>query len=82
MKSKKGLATTFALVTQLGFSMVIPIFLCFFIGIFLDKITTLSPLFLIIFIFLGVGAAFRNMFYIILKEAKKGEHHEKRDFKR
>ncbi|OON95128.1 MAG: ATP synthase subunit [Candidatus Epulonipiscioides saccharophilum] len=78
MENKKGILTALALVTQLGFMMLVPIFLCFFVGIFLDKITNLSPLFLIISIFLGIGAAFRNMFVIILQEAKKGaKHHEK-----
>ncbi|WP_010166751.1 AtpZ/AtpI family protein [Candidatus Epulonipiscium viviparus] len=72
MSNKKGILTAFALVSQLGFTMIIPIFLCFFVGIFLDRITNLSPLFLIISIFLGVGAAFRNMFFIILRETKKG----------
>lgn len=72
MKDKRGILVAFALVSQLGFSMIIPIFLCFFVGKFLDDIINVSPLFLIIFIFVGVGAAFRNMFYLVSKEAKKG----------
>lgn len=72
MKDKRGILVAFALVSQLGFSMVIPIFLCFFVGKFLDDIINVSPLFLIIFILVGVGAAFRNLFYLVSKEAKKG----------
>ncbi|MDA3733372.1 AtpZ/AtpI family protein [Niameybacter massiliensis] len=70
---KKGWIRALALLEQVGFSMAVPIFLCVFLGIFIDNTTNKSPLFLIIFIFLGVGAAFRNLFYIIGKEAKRGE---------
>ena len=69
------------LISQLGISMVIPILLCTFVGIFIDRLTNLEPLFLIVFILLGVGAAFRNFFYIIGKEVKKSEkndnHHDR-----
>lgn len=75
MKSK-GWLSALALVEQVGLSMIIPIFLCVFIGNFLDKATDKSPLFLVIFIVLGVGSAFRNLFYIIGKEAKKGRKDE------
>jgi F0F1-type ATP synthase assembly protein I len=61
------------LVSQLGLSMVIPILLCTFIGVFLDNLTGLSPLFLIVFIILGVGAAFRNLFMLANKEIKGDE---------
>ena len=66
-----------ALLNQLGIAMLIPIFLCVFIGIFLDRVTGLDPLFLIIFILLGVGAAFRNLFYITGKEVKRNEKNDK-----
>lgn len=70
---QRGWIRALALLEQVGFSMAVPIFLCVFLGIFIDNITNKSPLFLIIFILLGVGAAFRNLFYIIGKEAKRGE---------
>ncbi len=75
-KKKKSWTSALALLSQLGFAMSVPIFACTFVGIFLDNVTGKSPLFLIIFILLGVGAAFRNMFHIILKESKKGDYHE------
>ncbi|MGL4798026.1 MAG: AtpZ/AtpI family protein [Cellulosilyticaceae bacterium] len=79
--SKRSWVPALALLNQVGIAMLIPIFMCTFIGIFLDKVTGLEPLFLIIFILLGVGAAFRNLFYIIGKEVKKSEkdhhHHDK-----
>ncbi len=56
------------LITQVAFVMVIPIFLCFFVGIYLDEKLGTSPLFLVVFILLGVGASFRNLFKIILSK--------------
>ncbi len=72
MKKKKWL-TTFLLIDQIGITMVVSILVSLFIGIFLDKITGLSPLFLVIFILLGVGAGFRNIYRMIDKEIKRGE---------
>lgn len=73
---KRGWVRALALLEQVGLSMAIPIFLCVFLGVFLDKITDKSPLFLVIFIILGVGSAFRNLFYIVGREAKRGEKDE------
>ncbi len=75
-KKRRSYLSALGLLSQLGISMIIPILICTFVGIFLDNLTQKSPLWLVIFILLGVGAAFRNMFHIILKEAKKGEYHE------
>jgi len=63
------------LITQVGLLMAIPIFLCVFGGIWLDERFGTSPLFLIIFIILGVLSAFRNMYKIIMAQVdttKKG----------
>lgn len=65
-----------SMVTQIGLLMAIPIFLCIFGGIWLDERFGTSPLFLIIFIILGVMAAFRNLFVTVLKtidQDKKGK---------
>lgn len=71
--SKNNWVPALGLLNQVAISMLVPIFGCVFVGIFLDKVTGLEPLWLVIFILLGVGAAFRNLFYIILKEQKKSE---------
>ena len=65
-----------SLISQVGISMLVPILLCILFGAFLDSKTEKTPLFTVIFIFLGVGGAFRNLFYIVGKEIKKGEKHE------
>ena len=74
---KKTWTRGIALITQLGIVMVTPILICAFIGIFLDKLTYKEPLFTIIFLLLGTGAAFRNLFYHTSKQAKIIEKEEK-----
>lgn len=65
-----------SLISQLGITMITPILICTFIGVFIDEKTSTSPLFTIIFILLGVGAAFRNLFYHTSKQIKKEDRHE------
>ncbi|PID82114.1 MAG: hypothetical protein CSB16_02945 [Clostridiales bacterium] len=60
-----------SLITQVSLVMVIPIFLSFFIGKWLDDYFGTGAIFMIIFLLLGVGAAFRNLFKIILDKGVK-----------
>ncbi len=55
-----------SLITQVSLVMVIPIFLSFFIGKWIDDYLGTDAVFMIIFLLLGVGAGFRNLFKIIL----------------
>lgn len=71
--SKRSFVPLLSLISQVGITMVVCILGCMLIGNFLDEVTGMSPLWLVIFILLGVGAAFRNLFFIIMKEFKKGE---------
>lgn len=63
----KDIARALSMLTQIGVSMFVPIFMCVLVGAWLDKVTNLSPLFLIIFIILGVGAAFRTIYMMVRK---------------
>ncbi|WP_083258616.1 AtpZ/AtpI family protein [Cellulosilyticum sp. I15G10I2] len=65
-------ARSLMLVSQLGISMVTPILLCTLLGVFLDNKMNTEPWLTIVLIILGVGGAFRNLFYIVGKEIKKG----------
>lgn len=60
----KKVIKALALVTQLSLSMLVPIFMCLFVGILLDRAAGTSPLFLLIFILLGVGGGFRSVYMI------------------
>lgn len=67
-----------AMITQVGISMMTPIFLCAAIGWWLDRQFHTQCWFIIMLV-LGVGAAFRNMYVVTLsfysKDMKK--EHEK-----
>lgn len=63
MKTDRTVWKSLALVTQIGISMLTPIFLCVFIGYQLDKHVQ-RKIWLIIFLVLGILAAFRNVYYI------------------
>ena len=52
------------LVSQLGISMMVPIFLCVFVGSFIDEKAG-TGFFLPVFLFLGIAAAFRNVYYLL-----------------
>ena len=62
MKEKKVLRS-FAMISQIGISMMVPIFLCGAIGYWLTNQFHHEWLFLLA-LFIGIGAAFRNFFLL------------------
>lgn len=54
----------FGLFTQLGVTMVSCILIGFFLGLFLDKLIGTAPLFMIIFLLMGVVAAIKALYDI------------------
>lgn len=64
--------------TQLGLNMVVSIGICFFIGQWIDQKLNTGNIFLVIFIILGIGAGFRNMYIMIMKDYKKEEEKERK----
>lgn len=81
----KKVIKALSLVTQLSISMIVPIVMCLFVGMWLDRLAGTSPLFLLIFVFLGIGGGFRSVYmitksffggkdtYIDVGEYKKGK---------
>ncbi|NBI06038.1 AtpZ/AtpI family protein [Senegalia massiliensis] len=61
-KSTSKALENIALITQIGISMAVPIIGSIFLGNFLDKKLGTNILFLIVFLILGVGAAFMTLF--------------------
>ncbi len=59
-----------SLILQIGISMLVPIFICIFLGIWLDKIFDTKPVIMIIFIIIGVGAGFRSV-YVLTRDFYK-----------
>lgn len=64
------------LITQFGINMLVPIFLCFFVGYYLDKKMGTSYL-MIIFFFIGALAGFRNI-YIFARRMTKDDEEDTR----
>lgn len=60
-KYDRNVIRTLTMVTQFGINMLVPIFLCFFVGYFLDQRLGTSYLTVILF-FVGALAGFRNIF--------------------
>ena len=60
----KKIIKALSLITQLGISMLVPIAMCLIIGKLIDSALGTSPLFILIFIFLGIGAGFRSVYFI------------------
>jgi len=60
VKYKNSVYRSLAMITQFGINMLVPIFLCTFLGIFLDKKLGTSFIVIILF-FLGAAAGFRNI---------------------
>ncbi|NLK98133.1 MAG: AtpZ/AtpI family protein, partial [Epulopiscium sp.] len=53
--------------SQMGIMMALPIIGCIILGNYLDNRFHSGILFLLIFVILGVGAAFRNLFVLTRK---------------
>ena len=63
MKHKKSVIATLSLISQLGISMIVPVFLCIFIGMKLEE--KIDFPFTILFIILGILAGIRNVSAIV-----------------
>ena len=65
-KDHSSVYQTLALVSQFGISMLVPIFLCSFLGKFIDDRLNTSYWFIILF-FVGALAGFRNIYILARK---------------
>lgn len=70
-KYKRSVYQSFALITQFGINMLVPILLCSFAGMFLDKKFGTAFWFVLLF-FVGAFAGFRNI-YILAKKIYEGD---------
>jgi len=70
LKYQKEVFRSFTMVIQFGITMLVPILLCTFLGIFLDRILGTSFIVIILF-FLGALAGFTNIFKIVKNSGDK-----------
>ena len=73
MKYQKEVFRNFALVLQFGINMIVPILLCTFLGIVLDRYFGTSFIVIILF-FLGAAAGFRNIYIFAVNKNGRTTH--------
>lgn len=71
-----GIVRALSKLTQVGITMIVTIGICFFVGKWIDEKLGTNFIFLPIFILLGIGAAFRNLYFLVMLEYKKEEKKE------
>ncbi len=76
MGYKKSVHKSLMMISQVGIAMLVPIFLCCFLGLFLEKEYSI-PAFIPLF-FLGAFAGMRNV-YVMLSSIYKEEEREKKN---
>ncbi len=72
MKKNHNVVKALTMVTQFGLNMLVPIFLCTFLGIALDRALSTSFLVIILF-FIGALAGFTNIFRMARKIYSKSD---------
>ena len=76
MKRDKSALRYLAMLTHFGINMIVPIFLCSFLGMFLDRRLGTSFCMIILF-FLGAAAGFRNIYILAMQSAKRDQWKER-----
>ncbi|QUH19098.1 AtpZ/AtpI family protein [Alkaliphilus sp. B6464] len=71
MKKKGSVFENLALISQIGISMVVSIMISLYIGKWLDDRLGTGPVFLFIFIIIGIASAFMNVFKLIEREIRQ-----------
>lgn len=70
MKKKSVLsiaAEMLSLISQLGIMVLVCVFGCFFIGKFIDSKLNTEPIFMLIFLALGVASGFNSVYRLLRK---------------
>ena len=65
------IAQALSLLSQLGIMMIVSIFGCFFIGKFIDTKLNTGPIFMLIFLVLGIGGAFMSVYKTVIGYTKR-----------
>ena len=75
-KYKRSVYQSLAVITQFGINMLVPIFMCSFAGLFLDRKLGTAILFVLLFL-VGAIAGFRNI-YILARKIYEGDKEDDR----
>lgn len=71
-RDRRNTIRTLTLVTQFGINMLVPVFLCFFGGMYLDRKLD-TNYWVIIGFFVGAIAGFRNIYIFARRITKSGD---------
>ena len=75
MNNKKSnsakIAQALSLISQLSIMMLVSIFGFFFIGEFIDEKLNTEPIFMLIFLVLGIGGAFMSVYKTVIGYTKR-----------
>jgi ATP synthase protein I len=66
-KETRKYAIQMAFASSVGIAMIIAIFGCLLLGVYLDKKFDSGHVFSVIFLFIGIAAGFRNI-YVLIKQ--------------
>ena len=78
-----------ALASSVGIAMVLAIFGCLYLGVYLDRKFDTGNVFKVLFLFMGIAAGFRNLYVLIKRyfpnekpviKSLKSEPHRKRPY--
>ena len=75
-KSSKSILQNLTLISQVGIMMLIPILGGVLFGAFLDRKFKTQGIFLIIFVILGVGTSFRNLYMLSIQKGREYKNSE------
>lgn len=78
MKFSKSVYRSLTMISQFGINMIVPIFLCSALGMFLDKKLGTSFIMIILF-FIGAVAGFRNIYILAKKVMNHSDKEENRN---
>lgn len=70
-RTSAQIAQMLSLISQLGIMMLVSIFGCFFIGKYIDNKLNTSPIFMLVFLVLGVGGAFMSVYKTVIVYTKR-----------
>ena len=75
----KDVVKALGLLSQVGITMAVCVLVGVFLGRFLDGLLGTTPWLLLLFSFLGVGAAFKSLFNLVAKPKEKSKQENQQD---
>lgn len=78
MKHRKNSFRSLTTISQFGINMIVPIFGCSFLGMYLDRKFGTSFIMILLF-FLGAGAGFRNIYILAMRIGAQEERQGRKE---